>query len=128
MIFIVLCHFTGQTDQKPAVEPSSVYRKIVHGSTIPYVRSELRFILQLPAMEGEVSVLLVITVIIGTVLMTSLLACYICVFRQLCCSNDMELDRSYSQRSSKRTYTLRESTNMAEITNITSQQTEIEKV
>uniref|UniRef100_A0A023ED95 Uncharacterized protein n=1 Tax=Aedes albopictus TaxID=7160 RepID=A0A023ED95_AEDAL len=79
-------------------------------------------------MEGEVSVLLVITVIIGTVLMTSLLACYICVFRQLCCSNDMDLDRSYSQRSSKRTYTLRDSTNMAEITNITSQQTEIEKV
>ncbi|EAT41673.1 AAEL006709-PA [Aedes aegypti] len=79
-------------------------------------------------MEGEVSVLLVITVIIGTVLMTSLLACYICVFRQLCCSTDMDLDRSYSQRSSKRTYTLRDSTNMAEITNITSQQTEIEKV
>lgn len=60
--------------------------------------------------------------------MTSLLACYICVFRQLCCSNDMDLDRNYSQRSSKRMYALRDSTNMAEITNITSQQTEIEKV
>ncbi|ETN65145.1 uncharacterized protein LOC126573144 [Anopheles aquasalis] len=77
-------------------------------------------------MEGEVSVLLVITVIIGTILMTSLLACYICVFRQLCCSRDADLDRNYSARSSKRT--LRDSTNMAEITNITSQQTEIEKV
>ncbi|XP_053669698.1 uncharacterized protein LOC128720077 [Anopheles nili] len=77
-------------------------------------------------MEGEVSVLLVITVIIGTILMTSLLACYICVFRQLCCSRDADLDRSYSTRGSKRT--LRDSTNMAEITNITSQQTEIEKV
>ncbi|EDS40772.1 conserved hypothetical protein [Culex quinquefasciatus] len=80
-------------------------------------------------MEGEVSILLVITVIIGTVLMTSLLACYICVFRQLCCSADSDLDRSYSQRSSKRTYTLRDSTNMVEITNITkSELTEIEKV
>uniref|UniRef100_A0A8W7NQE1 Uncharacterized protein n=1 Tax=Anopheles atroparvus TaxID=41427 RepID=A0A8W7NQE1_ANOAO len=77
-------------------------------------------------MEGEVSVLLVITVIIGTILMTSLLACYICVFRQLCCSRDTDLDRGYSTRGSKRT--LRDSTNMAEITNITSQQTEIEKV
>ncbi|XP_058116290.1 uncharacterized protein LOC131289330 [Anopheles ziemanni] len=77
-------------------------------------------------MEGEVSVLLVITVIIGTILMTSLLACYICVFRQLCCSRDVDLDRGYSTRGSKRT--LRDSTNLAEITNITSQQTEIEKV
>lgn len=40
----------------------------------------------------------------------------------------MDLDRNYSQRSSKRMYALRDSTNMAEITNITSQQTEIEKV
>ena len=77
--------------------------------------------------EGEVSVLLVITVIIGTILMTSLLACYICVFKQLCCST--ELDRSYSYRSGKRNVNRTDSTNLAaELTQMSSQPTEIERV
>lgn len=80
------------------------------------------------AMEGEVSILLVITVVIGTVLMTSLLVCYICVFKQLCCSN--ELERSQSCRSGKRTFGTTQRTssgNMAELTHI-SNPTEIERV
>lgn len=77
--------------------------------------------------EGEVSILLVITVVIGTILMTSLLACYICVFKQLCCSS--ELDRSYSYRCSKRNINRTDSTNLAaELTQISSQPTEIERV
>lgn len=110
-------------------------------------------------MEGEVSILLLVTVVIGTILMSSLLICYICVFRQLCCSNEsreycgglsstlptrfielsisfqfislsqIEFDRSMSHRSSKHRYTMREtSTNMGELTHISSQQTEIERV
>lgn len=78
-------------------------------------------------LEGEVSILLVITVVIGTVLMSSLLACYICVFRQLCCSS--ELDRSYSYRCGKRNANQTDSTNLAaELTQISSQLTEIERV
>lgn len=79
--------------------------------------------------EDEVSILLIITVVIGTVLMTSLLICYICVFKQLCCSNEFE--RSYSSyRSSKRTFDLtrRDSTNFGELTAMSSNPTEIERV
>lgn len=80
-------------------------------------------------MEEEISILLIITVIIGTVLMTSLLICYICVFRQLCCSNEFDVDRSCSSRNSRR-YTLNRnnSEGMGELTHISSQPTEIERV
>lgn len=78
-------------------------------------------------MEGEVSILLIITVIIGTVLMTSLLVCYICVFRQLCCVN--ETGTSRSNQCSKRSYANRkDSINMGELTHISSQPTETERI
>lgn len=79
-------------------------------------------------MEGEVSILLIITVVIGTVLMTSLLVCYICVFKQLCCSD--ELDRTQSYRSGKRNCNnnKRGSSGMAELTHLSSNPTEIERV
>lgn len=81
-------------------------------------------------MESEVSALLVITVIVGTALMTSLLVCYICVFRQLCCSDEQEMHRRNSQRCSKRSCALarRDSLNMGELTHVSSQQTETEKM
>lgn len=82
-------------------------------------------------MESEVSALLVITVIVGTALMTSLLVCYICVFRQLCCSDEQELHRRNSQRCSKRSCPLArrgDSLNMGELTHVSSQQTETEKL
>lgn len=80
-------------------------------------------------MEGEVSVLLYITVIIGTILMGSLLVCYICVFRQLCCSPDIESYGSRTNRSSKRGgYGGRNSLNLGELTQISSQPTETEKL
>lgn len=83
-------------------------------------------------MEGEVSILLIITVIIGTVLMTSLLVCYICVFRQLCCVNESGSGsggRRYSHQCSKRSYALRkDSIAMGELTHISSQPTETDRV
>ena len=82
-------------------------------------------------MEGEVNVLLIVTVIIGTILMSSLLACYICVFRQLCCVPDAELSQSYRHhRGSKRNFSLArgDSVNMNELTHISSQPTETDRV
>lgn len=80
-------------------------------------------------MEGEVSVLLIVTVVIGTILMGFLLGCYICVFRQLCCSPDVETG-SRMQRNTKRQNTLtgRSSMNLGEFTQISSQPTETEKL
>ncbi|XP_055381470.1 uncharacterized protein LOC129612051 [Condylostylus longicornis] len=83
-------------------------------------------------MEGEVSILLIITVVIGSILMSSLLACYICVFRQLCCAPDINSHhhRNGTYQSSKRTYNSlrRESVNMGELTHVSSQPTETERV
>lgn len=80
--------------------------------------------------EGEVNILLVVTVIIGTILMTSLLACYICVFRQLCCSRESEMAYGQRQRGSKRGLSLArgDSVNLNELTHISSQPTETERV
>lgn len=81
--------------------------------------------------EGEVNILLVVTVIIGTILMTSLLACYICVFRQLCCSRESEMAYGHRQRGSKRGLSLggrADSVNLNELTHISSQPTETERV
>uniref|UniRef100_A0A1B0D084 Uncharacterized protein n=1 Tax=Phlebotomus papatasi TaxID=29031 RepID=A0A1B0D084_PHLPP len=76
--------------------------------------------------DGEVNVLLVITVIIGTILMTSLLACYICVFRQLCCEPDGSSPSYRGKRSLSMPH--RDSVNMAELTHISSQPTETDRV
>lgn len=77
--------------------------------------------------EGGINILLIITVVIGTTLMTSLIVCYICVFRSLCCPSAEELERAQSilrRGSSRRRFTR---PSVLE-TNISSQQTEIEKV
>lgn len=84
-------------------------------------------------MESEVSVLLIVTVVVGTILITSLMACYICVFRQLCCSHELDKTRngSFMRRNSKRNYTLtkRDSINMGELTHVSvSQHTDTEKI
>ena len=83
-------------------------------------------------LEGEVSVLLIVTVVIGTVLMSSLLACYICVFRQLCCAPESTAhhQRNGTYQGSKRVYNSlrRESVNMGELTHVSSQPTETERV
>lgn len=77
--------------------------------------------------EGGINILLIITVVIGTTLMTSLIVCYICVFRSLCCPSAEELERAQSimrRGSSRRRFTR---PSVLE-TNISSQQTEIERV
>lgn len=77
--------------------------------------------------EDGINILLIITVVIGTTLMTSLIVCYICVFRSLCCPSAEELERAQSilrRGSSRRRFTR---PSVLE-TNISSQQTEIEKV
>lgn len=81
-------------------------------------------------MEEEVGVLLVITAVIGSILMLSLLICYICVFRELCCSSEERQRRPpdvYSADSTKRGYSAvgQESIQMNELH---SQNTEIERV
>lgn len=77
--------------------------------------------------EGGINILLIVTVVIGTTLMTSLIVCYICVFRSLCCPSAEELERAHSimrRGSSRRRFTR---PSVLE-TNISSQQTEIERV
>ena len=76
--------------------------------------------------EGEVNLLLIVTVIIGTLLMSSLLACYICVFRQLCCSRESELARGAKRSASGPTRL--DSVNLNELTHISSQPTETERI
>lgn len=80
--------------------------------------------------EGEVNLLLIVTVIIGTVLMSSLLACYICVFRQLCCSRESDLGHGYRHRGGKRASgpARFDSVNLNELTHISSQPTETERI
>lgn len=50
-------------------------------------------------MDNEASILLVVTLAVGGVLMTALLACYACVFRDLCCRRG---ERSKRRRGSSR--------------------------
>lgn len=78
-------------------------------------------------MEGGINLLLIITVVIGTTLMTSLIVCYVCVFRSLCCPSAEELERAQSmmRRGSSRRRFNRPSTLE---TNVSSQPTEIERV
>lgn len=78
-------------------------------------------------MEGGINLLLIITVVIGTTLMTSLIVCYVCVFRSLCCPSAEELERAHSmmRRGSSRRRFNRPSTLE---TNVSSQPTEIERV
>lgn len=78
-------------------------------------------------MEGGINLLLIITVVIGTTLMTSLIVCYVCVFRSLCCPSAEELERAHSmmRRGSSRRRFNRPSTIE---TNVSSQPTEIERV
>lgn len=78
-------------------------------------------------MEGGINILLIVTVVIGTTLMTSLIVCYICVFKSLCCPSNEELERAHSmmRRGSSRRRFNRPS--VLE-TNVSSQPTEIERV
>ena len=78
-------------------------------------------------MEGGINILLIITVVIGTTLMTSLIICYICVFKSLCCPSSTELERAHSmlRRGSSRRRFNRPS--VLE-TNVSSQPTEVERV
>lgn len=78
-------------------------------------------------MEGGINILLIITVVIGTTLMTSLIVCYICVFKSLCCPSTEELERAHSmmRRGSSRRRFNRPS--VLE-TNVSSQPTEVERV
>lgn len=78
-------------------------------------------------MEGGINLLLIITVIVGTVLMSSLIVCYVCVFRSLCCPSAEELERAQSmmRRGSSRRRFNRPSTLD---TNVSSQPTETERV
>lgn len=79
--------------------------------------------------EGGINILLIITVVIGTVLMTSLLVCYICVFRQLCCPSDSEMNRSSNASgSTRRRFNRNNSMGMGEVTNVSSLPTEVERV
>lgn len=77
--------------------------------------------------DTGINLLLTITVVIGTALMTSLIVCYICVFRSLCCPSADELERAHSmmRRGSSRRRFNRPS--MLE-TQVSSQPTEIERV
>ncbi|KAG7308189.1 hypothetical protein JYU34_006857 [Plutella xylostella] len=74
-----------------------------------------------PAVDsnGELSILLVITVAIGLLLMLSLLMCYACVLRRLCCGTA----RERKQKGGRRT----ESYPMGDVT-LLSQPTESERV
>lgn len=72
-------------------------------------------------MNSEISILLVVTVIIGLTLMASLLLCYACVLRRLCCGTASERAKhaAYARRT--------ESIPMADVT-LLSQQTESDRL
>ncbi|CAH4031544.1 unnamed protein product [Pieris brassicae] len=71
--------------------------------------------------NGELRILLVVTVIVGLLLMMSLIMCYACVLRRLCCGTPRE--RSKNIANARRT----ESYPMGDVTLI-SQPTESERV
>lgn len=97
--------------------------------------------------EDEVRYLLQITVVIGVLLMSLLLGCYICVFRKLCCISDeshvssegaggtgsgigacRRLSHRCSRRSYGRTPSCKESLCMGEMTHVSSQPTETDLI
>lgn len=79
--------------------------------------------------DGEVNLLLIVTVIIGTLLMSSLLACYICVFRQLCCSRESDMAHRHNRGGKRASGPSRfDSVNLNELTHISSQPTETERI
>lgn len=71
--------------------------------------------------NGELRILLVVTVIVGMLLMLSLLMCYACVLKRLCCGTRRE--RAKQIANARRT----ESYAMGDIT-LLSQPTESERV
>ncbi|KAJ8727578.1 hypothetical protein PYW07_001697 [Mythimna separata] len=71
--------------------------------------------------NGELRILLVVTVIIGLLLMFSLLMCYACVLKRLCCGTPRE--RAKNVGCARRT----ESYPMGDVT-LLSQPTESERV
>ncbi|CAG9559685.1 unnamed protein product [Danaus chrysippus] len=71
--------------------------------------------------NGELRILLVVTVVIGLLLMLSLLMCYACVLKRLCCGTPRE--RAKNLACARRT----ESYPMGDVTLI-SQPTESERV
>lgn len=78
--------------------------------------------------DGELSILLVVTVIIGMLLMASLLLCYICVFRQLCCETVEESKRRRHRDSQAARGDSRDGMPLADITHVSSQPTETERI
>lgn len=70
--------------------------------------------------NGELRVLLVVTVIVGLLLMFSLLMCYACVLKRLCCGTPRERAKNVACRRN-------ESYPMGDIT-LLSQPTESERV
>ncbi|CAH2105577.1 unnamed protein product [Euphydryas editha] len=71
--------------------------------------------------NGELRMLLIVTVIIGLILMLSLLMCYACVLKRLCCGTSRE--RTKNLACARRT----ESYPMGDVT-LLSQPTESERV
>ncbi|KAL0832872.1 hypothetical protein ABMA28_001022 [Loxostege sticticalis] len=71
--------------------------------------------------NGELRILLVVTVVVGLLLMLSLLMCYACVLKRLCCGAPRE--RAKHVASGRRT----ESYPMGDVT-LLSQPTESERV
>lgn len=71
--------------------------------------------------NGELRVLLIVTVIIGLLLMLSLLMCYACVLKRLCCGTKRE--RAKHAACARRT----ESYPMGDVT-LLSQPTETDRV
>lgn len=98
-----------------------------NGNITTKERTSIKSMTQEEEMEGGINLLLIITVVIGTTLMTSLIVCYVCVFRSLCCPSAEELERAHSmmRRGSSRRRFTRPSTLE---TNGSSQPTETERV
>ncbi|XP_028175454.1 uncharacterized protein LOC114363822 [Ostrinia furnacalis] len=71
--------------------------------------------------NGELRILLVVTVVVGLLLMLSLLMCYACVLKRLCCGEPRE--RAKNVAAGRRT----ESYPMGDVT-LLSQPTESERV
>lgn len=71
--------------------------------------------------NGELRILLIVTVVIGLILMLSLLVCYACVLKRLCCGTPRE--RGKNLACARRT----ESYPMGDVT-LLSQPTESERV
>lgn len=71
--------------------------------------------------NGELRILLVVTVIVGLLLMFSLLMCYACVLKRLCCGTPRERAKNVACARPTESYP------MGDVT-LLSQQTESERV